>query len=210
MVKTLPQIINSKRGIGLLKFNSNLLSDIDYVEYMKGILTMHSKSLNDMTNKSMKWELIKMEIRKAPTTYSKTQAYFNKEYENNLVSEYDAITKLIEKQHTEVLEERLLEVKSKIEKFNAIKAEGQRIRAKAMHIEQNERSTKYFLSLEKRNANIKNITRLKNDDNKVLTDKKEILDELAAFYKKLYTENEYDDSYENQFFTNNTPKINMN
>ena len=79
-----------------------------------------------------------------------------------------------------------------------------------MHIEQNERSTKYFLSVEKRNANIKNITCLKNDDNKELTDKKEILDELAAFYKKLYTENEYDDSYENQFFTNNIPKINMN
>ena len=53
---------------------------------------MNSVSLKDMTNKSLKWELIKMEIRKATLTYSKTHASLNKEYENLLVIEYQKLT----------------------------------------------------------------------------------------------------------------------
>ena len=202
--------VNSKRGIGLWKFNANLVSDIDYVGYMNGIITMHSDSLKDMANKSLKWELIKMEIRNATLKYSKTQASLNKEYENNLVAEYQVLTETIEKQYTDAIEKRLLTVKSELEKYNAIKAEGYRIRAKAHHIEHNEKGSKYFLSLEKRNANIKNITRLKLDNNCEIIDKTEILDELSRFYKKLYTETMYDDSNENTFFTNLIPKIKKN
>ena len=65
---------NSKRGIGLWKFNTNLLTDIDYVGYMKGIIAMHCKELNEMANKSLKWEMIKMEIRNAMLKYSKTSS----------------------------------------------------------------------------------------------------------------------------------------
>ena len=171
---------------------------------------MHSVSLKDMTNKSLKWELIKMEIRKATLAYSKTQASLNKEYENLLVIEYQELTEKIEKQQTEELEKKLLTVKDKLEKYNAVKAEGYRIRAKANHIEHNEKGSKYFISLEKHNANIKNITRLKLDDNTEVIEQKEILDELSSFYSKLYAESMYDDSNEKIFFTNLIPRIKMN
>ena len=198
---------NSKRGIGLWKFNSNLLNDIDYVEYMKGIIEMHSETLNEMTNESQKWELIKMEIRNATLKYSKTQAYYNKEYENNLVTEYQVVTEMIEKQHTDELEKRLLIIKNALEKYNAIKAAGYQTRAKAKHIEQNEKGSKYFISLEKRNANIKNIIRLKLDDNREIIEKNEILKELSSFYKTLYTGTDYNEECENIFLTDDIPKI---
>ena len=179
---------NSKRGIGLWKFNTNLLTDIDYVGYMKGITVMHCKELNEIANKSLKLEMIKMEIRNATLKYSKTQAYYNKEYEINLANEYQVLTEMIEVQFTETLEKRLMRIRNELEKYNAIKAAGYQIRAKPKNIEQIEKGSNYFLSLEKWNANIKNIVRLKLEDNREIIDKNEILEELSRYTKHFIKE----------------------
>ena len=50
-----------------------------------------------------------------------------------------------------------------------------------------ERSSKYFLNLEKRNYENKFITRLTRDDESCVTDPKEILEEQRRFYSKLYS-----------------------
>ena len=84
---------------------------------MKGIIKMHKETLNELTNESQKWELIKMEIRNATLKYSKTQAYYNKEYESNLVTEYQVVTEVLEKQHTEELEKRLLIIQNALGKI---------------------------------------------------------------------------------------------
>ena len=157
--------------------------------------------------KARNGNLLKMEKRNATLKYSKTQAYYNKEYENNLVTEYQVVTEMIEKQHTEELEKRLLIIKNALEKYNAIKNAGYQTRAKAKHIEQNEKGSKYFIGLEKRNANIKNIVRLKLDDNREVIEKNEILKELSSFYKTLYTGTDYNEECENIFLTDDIPKI---
>ena len=61
------------------------------------------------------------------------------------------------------------------EKYNAIKAAGYQTRAKAKHIEQNEKGSKYFIGLEKRNTNMNDIIRLNLDDNREVFEKNEIL-----------------------------------
>ena len=50
-----------------------------------------------------------------------------------------------------------------------------------------ERSSKYFLNLEKRNYENKFITRLTRDDESCVTDPKEILEEQRRLYSKLYS-----------------------
>ena len=198
---------HNKRGSGLWKFNAALLSDLDYVEYMKGIIEMNCTKYTELTDLSLKWELIKMAIRKATIDYSKVQANLTKEHENNLMADYIKSTIDLEKDYSEQAELKHVQTKYEIEKINSIKAEGQRIRSKANFIEYNEKGSKYFINLEKRNANLKNITCLKLSDDSEVTDDKLILKELANFYEDLYKETTYSDTYENSFFTNNVPKI---
>ena len=68
-----------------------MLSDQIYVDYMKGIIALNCNFLKDVLNESLKWELIKMEIRNATISYSKTQASLKREYENQLNSEYNRL-----------------------------------------------------------------------------------------------------------------------
>ena len=53
--------------------------------------------------------------------------------------------------------------------------QGQIVRSKAVWAEQGERSSKYFLNLEKHNQGPKNITSLTNDSNESITCNKGIL-----------------------------------
>ena len=125
-------------------------------------------------------------------------------------NEHQVLTEMIGVQYTETLEtieKRLMGIRNELKKYNAIKAAGYQIRAKAKHIEQNEKRSNYFLSLQKRNANIKNIVRLKLEVNREIIDKTEILEELSSFYKTLYQGKEYNDDYENIFLTNSVPQI---
>ena len=64
-------------------------------------------------------------------------------------------------------------------------AEGIFIRSRAQYIEENEKCTKYFYDLEKRNYNIKCIKCLKSGD-KTITDLYEILKEEFKFYSTLF------------------------
>ena len=98
-------------------------------------------------------------------------------------------------------------IKIELEHINTEKTEGIRIRSKAQHIEQGERGTKYFLNLEKRNAKLKNITKLKLNDKTVITDSKSILKEQRKFYINLYKDREYDTDFDYLFLNNNIPTL---
>jgi len=198
------------KGTGLWKFNSQLLSDDVYTEYIRGIILMHRESLKDLNNESLKWELLKMQIRNATTVYSKTQASLKREYENNLHQKFKEINEATDQEHSEENETHLLAIREELEKINAIKTEGHRVRSKAQFIEHNERSSKYFLNLEKRNAIIKNITRLKKDNHPDVTDTSGILNELASFYEKLYTSSVYCSDFENEFLCESLLQIAQN
>ena len=192
-------------GKGLWKFNANLLGDIDYVEYMKGKIESYKTEYANLENYSLKWEIIKMAIRNDTTAYAITQAKLQRQYEYELYYKLQLLTQ-IEDQNLDIVHQ-CDEIKAELEQINAIKVEGARIRSHSLHTEDNEKCTKYFLNLEKRKSKMVNITRLKTEDKGEITDPLSILNEQRNFYTKLYTSNEYDDSYEEIFFTDNIPCI---
>ena len=97
-----PQI----KGRGLWKFNSNLLTDPDFIGYMKGMIILSSKNHNNIVNSSLKWEMIKMELRQATISYSKVQVSSNREHENKLISHLNELDMLSENEKT--VDEKLL------------------------------------------------------------------------------------------------------
>ena len=64
------------------------------------------------------------------------------------------------------------------------------IRTKANWIENGEKPSKYFCSLEKRNFVNKNIVKVVNDKNESVTNQEEILNEIKLFYQVLYHNND--------------------
>ena len=88
--------------------------------------------------------------------------------------------------------------KQELENINAYETEGQRIRVKALEIQQGERCTRYYFRSSQRNY-IKNITRLKTASGNFVNTEKEIASVQMSFYKLLYGEhtrtNDFDDLF---------------
>ena len=90
-----------------------------------------------------------------------------------------------EKNPCDSLTFRYHEARENLEAFYEEKTKGVIIRARARWHEHGEKSTKYFLNLEKRNHVKKNIRKL-YINGKINTDPSNILKELECFYCKLY------------------------
>ncbi|KAK3095229.1 hypothetical protein FSP39_011892 [Pinctada imbricata] len=74
-----------------------------------------------------------------------------------------------------------------LEKEYEIKAKGAQIRSRIKWIEEGEKNTSYFLSLEKQRQLKKSITKLKDENGIETTDQDKILNLQKQFYEKLYT-----------------------
>ena len=87
---------------------------------------------------------------------------------------------------SEEFEKILDECKTEIEKFYDEKANGLIVRSRARWHEHGEKSTKYFLSLEKRNHTRKHIRKLCLSG-VITTNYEKILDSSSKYYKNLYS-----------------------
>ena len=102
--------------------------------------------------------------------------------------------------------EEYVQYKAEWEELLNHKANGIKLRAKAKWIEDGEKNTKYFLNLEKRNANSKYIKKLIDKDDKEITELEKIISEEVEYYEDLYTSKVKRTSdiriIENDFLTN--------
>jgi hypothetical protein len=103
-------------------------------------------------------------------------------------------------------------IKEEIEEYNSEKARGVWLRSKSDWLEYGERNTSFFLRLENRNRQIKNITTLLNEKGDVISEQKDILEEEMRYYKLLYTQPvegdpEIRESAKEFFMSEEIPKI---
>ena len=185
-------IPSSKIGPNFWKFNSNLLADTEYTDIMKNNLKSWNEEY-DMDDKRIKWEIIKYEIRKFTIQYSKK-------------------IKRIKNQRQQQLERKLRDLEknlnfgNNITEYNEVKQEliqledetikGLIIRSKVQWHEEGERSTKYFLGLEKSRGLKKHVRKLKLENGKITTDPEQILKAQVNYYSNLYSSNLQDDYYD--------------
>jgi hypothetical protein len=80
-------------------------------------------------------------------------------------------------------------IKSELEQFNQEKLMSSIFRSKCNWAEEGERSSKFFLNLEKHNYENKNITKLEINGKEV-TNEKDINKAIKEYYEKLYAEND--------------------
>jgi hypothetical protein len=175
------------RGPSFWRFNASLLKDNIYTEQVKQGFRMAMIKYQDIEDKGLKWDLIKMELRSSTICYSKTKAKETREQIKETMIQVDKLEKEINKNPTEESLKEYHEKKKFIENYNNEKAKGILIRSKADWAELGERNTKFFLNLEKRNHDMKCITKLINEQEEEIGEPEKILEYEETFYKNLYS-----------------------
>ena len=79
------QFINFVRGPGLWKFNNSLLEDDEFIELVNENYPAIINKYQEIRDKRLLWELIKMEIRSLTIPYSKNKARQNRTAEFNIL-----------------------------------------------------------------------------------------------------------------------------
>ena len=193
-----------KRGNGLWKFNESHLSCDDYKDRIKTCIMqtiqqyaapvyadcMHKDyrnydAIQFVISDSLFYETLIMLIRGETVKYSKQKARQKRTAEANLETEIaKAEAKLIETgQQIDI--DRAESLKKELEDLRKPMIDGLIIRSKVQWHEEGERSTKYFLSLEKRNYHKKSIQYIQDGD-QVITSNAKILDKFSDTFQSKY------------------------
>ena len=197
-----------KRGRGFWKFNASLLKDLEYVNKVNDIVQKLKDETSYMTDKQLRWDFIKSEIRGYTIQYSTRKVRERKEFKLSLEKELYHIENELRESMSALKIERYQHLKEELEKIEELETKGAILRSKVRWSEAGEKNTRYFLNLEKRNAVEKHICQLQLDSGEIITDHKRILEEQKHFYGKLYTnpvsETSVTDTLFNDFSSNLT------
>ena len=146
-------------------------------------------------------------IRMHAIKYSKEKAKQRNEKEKLIQQEYKEATRLFENEPNDLNKSRLNEIKERLELFYEEKTNGLIVRTRARWHEHGERSTKYFLNLEKQNHVKKHIRKLFISST-ITMDPYCILSEQKQFYRNLYKTKDVDPDCVKSFFNNlNIPHL---
>ena len=116
----------------------------------------------------------------------KQKAKRQRDYEKTLLQTAQKLQQQAESLTPDKIDE-YEKVKRKLEAISFKRTRGACVQSKARWHEFGERSSKYFLNLEKRNFSNKCINKLIDGDNKMMTEPKAILEEQKKYYQNLYS-----------------------
>ena len=193
-----------KKGPGLWKFNESLLSDSRYDELIKklivNVIAQYAAPVytEDFVSNPINFELIQftishslfyesllMMIRGETVKYSKQKARKGRERENEIISEIGRIRNTLNIIPNIDNLQSLEAAQKSLEDLRKPKIQGLITRSRVNWYEDGETCSKYFLSLEKRNGSRNSVQALKVN-NKIVTDKRKILEHLSGNLRNKY------------------------
>ena len=185
----------SRRGRGTWKFNTSLLENEEFTCNMNHFLKFWVSRKKDFAGKlHIWWDIGKKKIRNRCQKFSKRLA--KEKREKRIVLEGNLQKATISTNENE--KETVPLIRKEIEELDLSSINGARIRAKALEYHSNEKSSRYFFSLENSRQSKKVIHKLKTPDGRVIQDSRDLLGCIANFYESLYSpepiDNEKQDS----------------
>ena len=191
------------RGRGVWKFNTSLLEYDEFTKKMKAFLLFWSSRKKDFAGKlDVWWDIGKKKIRGRCKTFSKKLAKEKKQRRRDLEDELQAIS--FSTNPEDKIKANLIRKEVELIDMNAIN--GARIRSKALEYQCDEKSSRYFFSLENSRQAKKAIKKLKTPAGKIIEEGHELLDFIAEFYQSLYS-NECTDPLNESLLLNSIDKF---
>ena len=177
---------NHNRGRGVWKFNNSLLQDDTFNTDMVHTIN-RTIAETSSANPHLQWEFLKYEVRKFSIKFSKARSKnsrIDKEKHENNIKYFES-----NPNNGTVSQEDYNQSKSWLDNWYDDYTKGIILRSKSDWYEQGEKSTKYFLNLEKKNSiqnTIRKIFINKNDQDIECENDEAILDHTKTFYEKLF------------------------
>ena len=186
IILELENIKESRKGPGFWKLNTSLLDRPDYLDMINSELPNWLDDAKDLSGNRAKWDWLKFKIKTSSITHSKKLAQERKKREEELKFKYQDALNKFQENPSEITRLEMDKFKNELETLYDERVEGIVVRARARWHEHGEKSSRYFLNLEKRN-NIKKHVRKLYLSGSFSTDPFEILNAEKLFYSKLYS-----------------------
>ena len=188
-----------KYGRSYYKMNVSILSDNNYVNIMREKIPEIIHRYEDL-DPHLQWEMTKVEIREFTQKYCKT-LHFEKERQKVELKKLlnDIERNLADDPTNNNLIDKQAFLKGKWEDFLLEETRGRQIRSGIKWMEEGEKSSKFFLGLEKARAINNTIFEL-NIGGRKITKETEILNEISKYYKILYTEDAHNRHFDIDIF----------
>ena len=185
ITSSLKRINNLPRGRSLWKFNNSLLQNDGYLRKMKTVTVETEQQLDSKQIKDdqVRWEYLKFKIRDQTIAFSKVLSANKRKEIFSLEGKLISLEKEIEFQENETF----INTKKELDNTYDQKAEEIRIRSRCKWYEAGEKSTKFFLNLEKRHAQESFITSL-YENGELINNNTGIERKIFDFYSNLYQE----------------------
>ena len=184
------------KGASYWKFNNSLLNDKDFVSQMKIKIPEFYQEAIELSNPNARWDYKKYQIRQFSWKISKEKAKQRKAKRIGLESRIKELKSSTSIKSDSALINEYNECKQELEILYDYITQGIILRSKTTWYEHGEKSTKYFLNLEKRNKAKTHVRKILLQNNLEATEPKAIMSTLKTFYSNLYkrtstkTENE--------------------
>ena len=190
---------HQERGRGFWRFNNSLLSDPAHVKVVKDCINetvdeykingdiKNPQSTTFSINDQLLFETLKLQIRGKTISYAAWKKKEQNKTENFQEKEINFLQESLSVSPCEETKRKLAQKQKELQELREHKMRGIATRSKANWITRGEKSTKYFLNLEKRHYTNKLIPKLVLEDATEITDQKDIIREQERFYEKLYT-----------------------
>ena len=168
-----------EKSAGFWKFNNSLLSNKKYTDSLQKLISDMKTKLNsnDFDDFQIKWEFLKYQIRKFTIDFSKCLA--RDQRQKKLLLEAKLIILENDLNNSTCLQE-YNECKKELDEIYENIAEGIRVRSRCQWYEEGEKSTAFFLNLEKSHGKQGKIRKIIVDDHEI-TDSISIRKNLESF-----------------------------
>ena len=179
-------INEQSRGPSSYKFNNSLTTDKCFVDSMKSSIPTFYEESRELKDPVMRWEFLKYKIRQFTINCSKEKVSERKARRISLEKTVKTLEISLSTNSNEKLLEEYYKYKNELESIYNFIAEGIVLRSKASWYEHGEKSSKYFLNLEKRNKAKSHLRKIINSDGHEVCNETEIRQKLKQFYSSLY------------------------
>ena len=180
------EINQQKRGPGFWKMNNSLLQNKDYVDFIKGVIKDIKNNDVDLDAQTL-WDFCKNEIKHKTIDYACKQANNPRNQKENLREELKVLHKKISIEQKEELFQKYEKVKLDMDKIYEYEANGAQVRSREKWIEKGEKNTSYFLGLEKSRGAKKTIRKLRDGNNKELTESEDIAKYIFNHFRLFFS-----------------------
>ena len=164
------------------------MSDPIYTEKTRELISEIKTNSFDFDDIRVKWEFLKFRIRQFTQSYSKIKAQERRQKRQNLEKKVEILESKISESSDPEVQIQYDNAKNELEDLYDYITDGAILRSKVNWYEQGEKSTEYFLNLEKHSKSKMHIRKLiAPESGSEITEFACIQKEIKHFYQSLYT-----------------------